>query len=120
MKRENVDRFIAELAAEYAGASRVDEGQTTFVKLPEVMFPDGCNPPATSALVLLDVQHPTPQLFVKRVPTLPNGNTPRSVSAVPLAGDTWHSFSFNQPWDENAHTALQFVEGRLRRFALNE
>ena len=120
MKTENLARVIAELAVEYAGAARVDEGQKTLIKLPKVTFPNGCNPVDTSGLVMLDEHQPTPQLFIKHVPALPNGKTPRSVSAVPLAGETWYSFSFNQPWDENAHSAVQFVEGRLRRFALNE
>lgn len=120
MKRETLARIVDELAAEYAGATRVDEGQKTLIRLPRVIFPNGCNPTDTSAVVVLEEQQATPQLFVKQVPKLPNGNTPRSVSPVPLAGDTWYSFSFNQTWDENAHTAIQFVEGRLRRFALNE
>lgn len=120
MKPENVARIIDELATEYPGASRVDEGRKTLIRVPKIIFPDGCNPTDTSAVVLLEEQQPTPQLFIKQVPTLPNGKTPRSVNPVPLAGETWHSFSFNQPWDENTHTAVQFVEGRLRRFALND
>lgn len=120
MRTENVVRVVDELAATYAGAARVNDGQKTLIKLPAVRFPEGCNPSDTSALIVLEENQPAPQLFIKQVPTLPNGKAPRSVSAVPVAGETWYSFSFNQPWNENAHTALQFVEGRLRRFALNE
>lgn len=120
MKSENVSRIVEELAAEYVGAARADEGQRTLIKLPKVTFPSGCDPTDTSALVVLEEQQPAPQLFVKQVPALPNGKVPRSVNPMPLAGETWYSFSFNQSWDENVHTAVQFVEGRLRRFALSE
>lgn len=120
MKQENLAKIAEELAAEYPGTSRGSEGQKTLIRLPEVIFPIGCNPPETAALVVLEEQQPAPQLFIKVLPALPNGKTPRSVSAVTLAGEAWYSFSFNQPWDENAHTAVQFIEGRLRRFALNE
>lgn len=120
MKHENLTRIVEELAAGYDDAARTDEGQKTMVRLPRIIFPDGCNPNETSALVVLDEQQPVPQLFIKQVPTLPNGGPPRSVSVVSIAGETWNTFSFNQPWDENTHTAIQFVEGRLRRFALNE
>lgn len=113
-------RLVEELADGYDSATRTDEGQKIMVKLPRVFLPDGCHPGETTVLILLDERQPTPQLFIKQVPTLPNGITPRSVSAVPVAGESWNTFSFNQPWDENVHTAIQFVEGRLRRFALNE
>ena len=120
MTRENLARIVDELGREYSGATRLQEGQKTLIRLPEVFFPEGCNPVSTSALVVLEEQQAAPQLLLKVVPTLPNGKAPRSVSPVTLAGDSWYSFSFSQPWDENAHSAVQFVEGRLRRFALNE
>ncbi len=120
MTPKNVARIIDELAREYSGPARLQEGGKTLIRLPEVFFPDGCDPTSTPALVVLDEQQPAPQLLLKQVPTLPNGKAPKSVSAVTAAGDSWHSFSFNQPWDENTHSAVQFVEGRLRRFALNE
>jgi hypothetical protein len=112
--------MVEELAAGYDDAARTDEGQKTLIRLPRIFFPRGCNPSETSALVVLDEQQPAPQLLIKQVPTLPNGITPRSTGTVSVAGETWNTFSFNQPWDEDAHTAIQFVEGRLRRFALNE
>ena len=119
MTKENLKRLIRELAEEYTSATRVEEGGKMFVKIP-VDFPDGCSPTNTTALVILDEAQPTPQLFLKTLPTLPNGKTPRSISADTFAGDSWHGFSFKQEWDENSHTAVQFVEGRLRRFALSE
>ena len=120
MKRENLLQIVDELAREYEGATRLEDGGKALVKLPEVIFPKGCNPISTRALVVLDEQQPAPQLLIEKVPTLANGKTPRSVSATAIAGDPWYSFSFNQRWDENTNSAVQFVEGRLRRFAQNE
>ncbi len=120
MTKENLKRLIKELAEEYTDAICLEEGGRTLVKIPSVDLPDGCSPASTTALVVLDEGQPTPQLFLKTLPTLPNGKTPRSVSAATFAGDSWHGFSFKQQWDENSHTAVQFVEGRLRRFALSE
>src|SRR5437773_153159 len=52
--------------------------------------------------------------------TLKNGRQPRNVSGESAAGEGWFTFSFAQTWDEKNHTGLQFVEGRLRRFALDD
>lgn len=120
MKTGNVTRFIDEIAAAYPDAVRANEGSQIFLKVPKVFFPTGCIPPYSAVLVLLEENRSAPQLFIKELPSLPNGKAPRSCNPTPLGGDTWHTFSFNQPWDEDTHTAVQFVEGRLRRFALNE
>jgi hypothetical protein len=120
MTPENRLRIVEELAAAYTSATKATEGGRTFIRLPKVHFPKGCSPSETSVLVVVDDGQPAPQLYVKQIPTLANGRTPRSTSAVQLAGESWQTFSFSQPWDENTHTAVQFVEGRLRRFALSE
>ena len=120
MKAENVTRFVDEIAAAYPDASRTNEGSKIFLKLPKVYLPTGCVPSDSAVLVVLEDSQPVPQLFINKLPVLPNGKTPRSCTATPLGGDTWYTFSFNQAWDENTHTAVQFVEGRLRRFAFNE
>ena len=120
MTKDNVKRVAKELADQYKGSACLEEGSKTLVKIPSVNFPDGCSPASTTALVVLDEAQPIPQFFLKTLPTLPNGKTPRSVSTDTFAGDSWHGFSFKQQWDENSHTAVQFVEGRLRRFALSE
>lgn len=120
MTKENLKRLLKELAEGYTDAVNLEEGGKTLVKIPSVSFPNGCTPASTTALVVLDEGQPTPQLFLKTLPTLPNQKTPRSVSTVTFVGDSWHGFSFKQEWDENSHTAVQFVEGRLRRFALSE
>lgn len=120
MKPHNMARLVEELATEYSGAATAKEAEKTLVRLPKIYFPDRCEPGTTSALVILDLQQAVPQFLLKEIPTLPGGKSPRSVSATAIAGEAWYSFSFSQPWDEDTHSAVQFVEGRLRRFALNE
>jgi hypothetical protein len=120
MKTENRDRLLHELGEAYPNATRTVETARTLVKIPKVYFPEGCVPPHAAALVVIEDSSPSPQLYVKDQPRLPNGQAPRSTSAAQFAGEAWYSFSFSQPWEEDRHTALQLVEGRLRRFALNE
>ena len=120
MTQETIARVSTELISDYEDASEAREGQAVFVRLPKVFLPDGCKPAMTSALVVLDPNQPMPKLLIKASPTLPNGHAPRNVSPEGAVGEGWFTFSFNQPWDENKHTAIQFVEGRLRRFAKNE
>lgn len=120
MKAETITRVVDELGQAYAGATSATEGPLTLVRLPEVFFPEGCNPGSTPALVVLDPQQPLPKLLLAKTPPLSNGASRRNVNAETFAGEGWFTFSFSQPWDENTHTAVQFVEGRLRRFALNE
>ncbi len=121
MKPENSARFVDEVAQAYANATSTTEANKTYLRLPKVNFPLGCSPSETAALVVLENGQP-PQLLIKALPKLPNGKEPRSCSATTVAGDSWYTFSFTfkQPWDEDRHTAVQFIEGRLRRFALNE
>jgi hypothetical protein len=120
MKPENRRRLIDELATAYPDGVSTAEGARTLVKIPRVNLPKGCAPQQTDALVVIEESQPAPQLYVRDLPKLPNGRVPRSTSAVQFGGETWCTFSFNQPWEEDRHTALQFVEGRLRRFALHE
>lgn len=120
MKAENRRRFLDELASAYRDAVSTVEGTRTLVKTSGVGLPKGCAPPQTAVLVVIEDAQAAPQLYLKQLPKLPNGRDPRSTSPVQFGGETWYTFSFNQPWDEDRHTALQFVEGRLRRFALNE
>ncbi len=115
---ENIRRLASELKVFYTGAAVAEDGGRTWVKLPKVHFPSGRNPETTSALVELDPGQPQPQFFLRDVPALPTGQRP-NVSPVTLAGESWFTYSFNLRWDENQHTAVQFVEGKLRRFALD-
>lgn len=120
MTTETISRLVDELAHAYPGATCAKENQLTLVKLPDVFFPKGSSPGSTAALVVLDPQQPTPKLLLAKTPPLPNGAARKNVNAETFAGEAWFTFSFSQPWDESTHTAVQFVEGRLRRFALNE
>lgn len=120
MKPENRARIIDELGEAYPSATSAVEGTRTLIKIPSVHLPSGCTPLQTAVLVVIEESQSAPQLYVRVLPTLPNGRAPRSTSSVQFGGESWHTFSFNQPWDEGRHTALQFVEGRLRRFALDE
>jgi len=120
MTQETIARLRAELVAAYENATEAVEGQVVLVRLPRVFFPRGCSPAETTGLVVLDPNQSTPKLLVKAAPTLPNGIGPRNVSPEGAAGEGWFTFSFSQPWDENRHTAIQFVEGRLQRFAKTE
>lgn len=120
MRKETIQLVQEELAAEYENVSRTVDGARTLVKIPTVHFPFGCAPTTASALIVLDEAQAAPQLFLNVLPILPNGKAPRSVSNATFGGQCWHGFSFNQPWEENTHTAVQFVEGRLRRFSMAE
>ena len=120
MTLQTISRIAEELSQEYRGTATAKEGSATLVRLSKIMFPDGCQPAATEALVLLDTNRDKPLLLLKALPTLKNGTKPRSTGTATAAGESWTTFSFNQPWNEGLHSGLQFVEGRLRRFALSE
>lgn len=120
MTPETIVAIKRELSDSYTGVQSAAEGAITLVRIPEVRFPKGCEPASTAALVVLDPAQSTPKLLLKVLPRLKNGVVPRSTGSEQVAGEGWYVFSFSQPWDENTHTGIQFVEGRLRRFALNE
>ena len=121
MQTPNLTRFAEEVGEAYPNATSTTESTKTYIRIAKVTLPVGCSPHETAALVVLEPGQP-PQLFIKTLPKLANGQAPKSCSATSIAGDTWYSFSytFKQGWDENRHTAVQFIEGRIRRFALNE
>lgn len=114
MTQETIDRLLAELKDQYTGAVSAKDSSLMLVRLPGVHFPPGCQPDSTSALVAFDPAKAKPDFYLKVIPSI-RGTQPQHGTAV-VAGDTWFSFSFNLKWDEN-HTAVQFIEGMLRRFA---
>jgi len=120
MSHETITRCVAELLEAYRGAQRADDGGRALVRLKEVGLPEGCVPATTAALVILDPGQPKPRVLVRDKPRTPAGVDPRNVSPEIVAGETWYTFSYNVAWDENKHTAVQFVESALRRFAKNE
>lgn len=119
MYQQTVERCVAELREIYEVSVSV-EGGNTFVKIKEAYFPQGCSPPKTEALVILDQAQPKPRLLVRHKPTTPKGVTPRNVSPEMAVGEAWFGFSYNVVWDEGKHSATQFVESALRRFAKDE
>jgi hypothetical protein len=120
MSTETITRCVSELLEAYPGAQRADDGGRVLVRLMEVRLPEGCVPARTAALVVLDPGQPKPRLLVRDKPRTPGGVNPRNVSPEIVGGETWYSFSYNVAWEESKHTALQFVESALRRFAKNE
>lgn len=120
MTPETIARCVSELSDAYQGAERAQEGTLTCVRLPQVVFPKGCQPPTTSALVMLDQNQPKPRLLVRQKPNTPGGVVPRNVNAEIVMGEAWFGFSYNVAWEEGRHTAPQLVESSLRRFAKNE
>jgi hypothetical protein len=120
MTQESILRIAEELTRDYQGSTTAREAQVIFVRIPKLHYPEGCVPATSAALVILDPQQATPKLLLKTPPRLKNGRQPRNVSGESAAGEGWYTFSFAQSWDEKNNTGLQFVEGRLRRFALDD
>jgi hypothetical protein len=119
MTQDAIAAFIAELKEAFPGTKTAVDGSQTLVRLPAVAFPRGCRPEETEALVVLRAGA-NPELYIKVIPSRPDGGTPRSTGATTIAGESWCTFSFNLAWDAGRHSAEQFVYGRLGRFALNE
>jgi hypothetical protein len=114
MTKETIERLISELRENYPGAVTARDGGLTLVQLPQLHFPPGCQPASTSGLVALDPSKPKPDFYVKVIPST-RGAQPQHGASI-VGGDSWCTFSYNLRWDEQ-HTAVQFVEGMLRRFA---
>jgi hypothetical protein len=114
MSQETIQRLAAELKENYRGAMEAKDGTLTLVRIPEVQFPQTCQPASTAALVVLDPAKAKPDFYIKVIPAV-RGAQPQH-GAVIIGGDNWCTYSYNLRWTEE-HTAVQFVEGMLRRFA---
>jgi|SRR5579871_2178227 len=120
MTAQNIDRIVAELIAAYRdGISVAAEGPRRLIRIAEVELYPTCQPPQTSLLLVLDVDQPKPQVFVKPGQLLANGRVPKNSSNVLVGGETWMQFSFNIPWAEN-QDIIRFVAAARQRFAQNE
>jgi hypothetical protein len=95
-----------------------DAGRT-LVRIAKVDLYEGCQPPSTPMLLVLDPTQPKPVVYVQPGQLLANGRTPKSTSAVMVAGESWMQFSFNIPWGE-AHGIIRFIAGARQRFAQND
>ncbi len=114
MTAETIERLVAELKENYRGAVNAKDGTLTLVRLPEVHFLPGCQPASTEAMVVLDPAKAKPEFYIRVIPSV-RGSQPQHGTAI-VGGDNWCTYSYNLRWTED-HTAVQFVEGMLRRFA---
>ena len=120
MSPESIIRFVSEIQESFPACLRTEDAGRTLIRLQNVSFPAGCAPAATEALAVLEPGQPKPRLLVKHKPKTPRGMVPRNVNAEAIGGESWFSFSYNIAWDEARHTAQQFVEGAMGRFAKDE
>ena len=118
MTPEKIQALVSELIDNYTDAAEAQDGGRTLVKLPAVQLPPGCQPSSTDVIVVFTPGASKPDLVVRTAPRLPNGALPNT-SSMMVAGENWVTYSFNLEWDADRHSAVQFVEGKLRRFALN-
>ena len=114
MTAETIELLAAELKENYSDAMSAKDGTLTLVRLPEVRFSQACQPASTEALVVFDPAKAKPDFYLRVIPSI-RGAQPQHGTAM-VGGDNWCSYSYNLQWTEE-HTAVQFVEGMLRRFA---
>jgi hypothetical protein len=118
MKTETIERLERELKQSYRGVLSATDAGRRLVKLPEVYFPRGCRPEVSEALVVLDPAADKPEFYLSVFPTLASGAVPAR-GQIFIGGQNWNTFSYSlQHWQADENTAEQFVEGKLRRFAL--
>lgn len=102
---------VAELKLLCPDVSRVEEAGCTFLLLPGLYLPEGCNPARTDALLC-----PTPRdgyasrlFFAERVQSKPERNW--NATGVRIAERNWHAYS----WKTNPNLRLaQMVAAHLR------
>jgi hypothetical protein len=115
-----LDRITAQLASVYGEAIKVgQEGQRRLVQIAQVELYPGCQPPQTTMLIVLDPNHPKPQVFVTPGQRLANGRLPKNNSNILIAGQTWMQFSFNIPWSDGDNI-MRFIAAARQRFIQNE
>ena len=114
MTAETIEHLAEELKENYRGAMSAKDATLTLVRLPALHFPPGCQPASTEALVVFDPAKAKPDFYLRVIPSI-RGAQPQHGTAM-VGGDNWRSYSYNLRWTEE-HTAVQFVEGMLRRFA---
>jgi len=111
---------IEELNELYGSVKVLNNQTVIYVRISDVNLPTGCKPSATEIILVLKDGQARPEIYVKPGIVLFNGVSPRSVSIIAIEGESWLQFSYQFVWDKQQHTLVQFVEGALRRFALNE
>ena len=112
---------VAKLTKAY-GAEHIkvanDNGRT-LVRIDEVELYEGCQPPSTPLLLVLDPGQPKPLVYVRPGQLLSNGSAPRSTSVVIVGGESWMQFSFSIPWEER-FGIVRFIAAARQRFAQND
>jgi hypothetical protein len=111
---------INELNEQYGIVKILNNQTVIYAHVENVSLPAGCNPEVTEVILVLRSNQARPEIYVKPGIVLANGRSPRSVSVIAIEGESWLQFSYQFNWDKQQHTLVQFVEGALRRFSLNE
>ena len=118
MNPDTMQRFEDELRQAFDGSVVANDANRKLIKLATVDFPDGCIPQRSAALVVLDPAADKPEFYLAQVPRLASGNQP-ATGQVMVGGEIWNTYSYAvQNWDQIRSTAVQFVQAKLRRFAL--
>ncbi|MBZ5493696.1 MAG: hypothetical protein LAO76_22485 [Acidobacteriia bacterium] len=118
MNPDTMQRFEDELRQAFDGSVVANDANRKLIRLATVDFPDGCIPQRSAALVVLDPAADKPEFYLAQVPRLASGNQP-ATGQVMVGGEIWNTYSYAiQNWDQIRSTAVQFVQAKLRRFAL--
>lgn len=121
MTEQDLEKEVLGLKDAFADVSVAKPaGGATLVRIADALLPKGCSPKSTAALLVIQSGGGRPTLYVKSGIKLPNGAVPRSTSVVNIEGEEWLQFSYNFPWDETAHSLVQFVGAALLRFGKKE
>jgi hypothetical protein len=113
-----MQRFEDELREAYDGCVVGNDANRKLIKLAAVDFPAGCMPRESAAMVVLDPAADRPEFYLTQVPRLASGNQ-ASTGQVIVGGEVWNTYSYAvQNWDPSRNTAVQFIQAKLRRFAL--
>lgn len=120
MVPQESDRIVAQLLSIYGEATQLGaDGQRRLVRIENVELYSGCQPAQTTVLIVLDLGHPKPQVFVTPGQRLANGRLPKNNSNILIAGQTWMQFSFNIPWADGDNI-MRFIAAARQRFAQDE
>jgi hypothetical protein len=121
MTDEQIDQEIQGLKQAFGAVAVASNsvGQR-LIRLDDIELPKGCTPDKTFVLLVIPKGGGRPQMYIKPGIKVPNGREPRSTSVVLVEGESWLTFSYSFPWDENSHSLVQYIGSGLRRFALNE
>lgn len=120
MNEAAIAECVRELTEFYPSTRVHGEGATTYLWVPAVDLPKGCQPASTDVLIQLSPGNSRPIVYVRPGIRTSGGANPRSTSPVLVLGESWMQFSYQFLWDENRDGLLRFVGSALQRFAKNE